>query len=40
MTKDLAICVHNTNDVPRNSWVTTEEYIHAVAKLLSENLKK
>jgi len=20
MTKDLAICVHNTNDVPRDSW--------------------
>lgn len=27
MTKDLAICVKGTMDVPRDSWVTTQDFI-------------
>lgn len=34
MTKDLAICVKGTMDVPRDSWVTTEHFIEAVAQNL------
>jgi isocitrate dehydrogenase len=33
MTKDLAICVHNTNDVPRSSWLNTQDYIAKVAEI-------
>jgi hypothetical protein len=36
MTKDLAICVHNTNDVPRESWETTEVFMNSI----SDNLRK
>jgi isocitrate dehydrogenase len=32
MTRDLARIVHNTMDPPRESWVTTEEFIDAVAE--------
>ena len=35
MTRDLARLIHMTMDPPRESWVTTEEYIEAVAKRLS-----
>lgn len=35
MTKDLAILVHNTNNPQRNTWLTTQDFIHKVA----ENLK-
>jgi len=31
MTKDLAICVEGTNDVPRNKWLTTQDFIRKVA---------
>jgi len=34
MTKDLAICVAGTNDVPRNKYVTTEEFISKVAEYM------
>jgi isocitrate dehydrogenase len=27
MTKDLAICVHGTMDVPRSSWLNTQDYL-------------
>ncbi len=33
MTKDLALCVHGS-DAPRNSWVTTNEFLDAVAARL------
>jgi isocitrate dehydrogenase len=36
MTKDLAILVHNTNDVPKGSYLNTEAFIDKVA----ENLRK
>ena len=35
MTRDLARLIHKTMDPPRESWVTTEEFIEAVAKRLS-----
>jgi len=35
MTKDLAICVHNTNDVSRDQWMTTSEFMNKI----DENLK-
>jgi len=35
MTKDLAICVHNTNDVPRDKYLNTLEFMDKLA----ENLK-
>lgn len=31
MTKDLAICVHNTMDVPRSSYQNTEEFMNQLA---------
>ena len=34
MTRDLARLVHETADPPRESWVTTEEFIAAAAKKL------
>jgi isocitrate dehydrogenase len=34
MTRDLARLIHNTMNPPRESWVTTEEFIEAVAKKL------
>lgn len=36
MTKDLAICVHNTNDVSRDKYCSTQEFIDKIA----ENLQK
>jgi isocitrate dehydrogenase len=36
MTKDLAICVQGRNDVPRNSYLNTLQFILAVKKRLSE----
>lgn len=35
MTKDLAICVHGANDVPREKYLNTEEFMNKIA----ENLK-
>ena len=35
MTKDLARLVHNVNEPARNTWVTTEEFIAAVAKRIT-----
>jgi hypothetical protein len=31
MTKDLAICVEGTNDVSRDKWLTTMDFIRKVA---------
>jgi len=36
MTKDLAICVYGTNDVPKDKYLDTEKFIDKVA----ENLRK
>jgi isocitrate dehydrogenase len=38
MTKDLAICVHNTMDVPRSSWLTTQDFISKVAEILNQKM--
>jgi isocitrate dehydrogenase len=38
MTKDLAICVHNTMDVPRSSWLNTQDYISKVAEILQAKM--
>ena len=38
MTKDLAICVHNTMDVPRSSWLNTQDYINKVAEFLAAKM--
>lgn len=40
MTKDLAICVHGTNNVPKNSYLNTLDFIKAVNKRLTKNLNK
>ncbi len=40
MTKDLAIIVHKTNDVPRDKWVNTEEFIVHVSRKLVESFNK
>ena len=40
MTKDLAICVKGTMQVPRESYLNTFEFIDAVAATLAANLKK
>jgi len=34
MTKDLALCVAGTNEVPRNKYVSTEEFISKVAEYM------
>ena len=39
MTKDLAICVYDTNSPPRDKWLTTEEFIDKIADYLRESLK-
>jgi isocitrate dehydrogenase len=39
MTKDLTICVLGTMNVPRDQWVTTQEFIKKVAETLRKNLK-
>lgn len=36
MTKDLAICLHNSNDVSRDKYLNTEEFMNKV----QENLQK
>jgi hypothetical protein len=38
MTKDLAICVQGKNDVPRDSYLSTIDFIKAVNKRLSARL--
>jgi hypothetical protein len=38
MTKDLAICVHGKNDVPRNTYLNTLDFIKAVNKRLAARL--
>ena len=38
MTKDLAICVKGTNQVPRDSYLNTFEFIDAVSENLSKAL--
>ena len=40
MTKDLAICVKGTMQVPRESYLNTFEFIDAVAETLGKNLAK
>ncbi|CAD8201193.1 unnamed protein product [Paramecium octaurelia] len=40
MTKDLAICVHNTLNVPRDQYLNTLEFIQKVAEVLKTNLAK
>lgn len=40
MTKDLAICVFDTNDVPREKYCTTLEFIKKVGQNLRNNLPK
>jgi len=40
MTKDLAICVHNRNDVPRNTYLNTLDFIKAVNKRVTAKLAK
>lgn len=39
-TKDLAISVQGTNDVKRESYLSTQEFIHAIAKDLQAALCK
>jgi hypothetical protein len=38
MTKDLAICVLGTNNVPRSSYLNTNDFIKAVNKRVVKNL--
>ncbi|TNV78951.1 hypothetical protein FGO68_gene5778 [Halteria grandinella] len=38
MTKDLAICVHNTVDVPRSSYLNTQDYLSKVAEILQNKM--
>lgn len=38
MTKDLAICVHNTMDVKRDQYQTTEEFMNSIADTLKAKL--
>lgn len=40
MTKDLAICVYDTNDVPKGKYCTTQEFIKKVAENLRNNFIK
>lgn len=39
MTKDLAICVMDTMNVPREKYCNTLEFIQKVAEQLRKNLK-
>lgn len=39
MTKDLALCVFNSNEVPRDKYCSTLEFIQKVAETLKANLK-
>lgn len=38
MTKDLAICVQGTNDVPRSSYLNTLEFIQAVRRRVEKKI--
>jgi len=38
MTKDLAICVAGESSVPRNKYLSTQEYITKVAEILKSKL--
>jgi len=38
MTKDLALCVFNANEVPREKYCNTLEFIQKVAETLKVNL--
>jgi isocitrate dehydrogenase len=38
MTKDLALCVFNSNEVPRDKYCNTLEFIQRVAETLKANL--
>ena len=38
MTKDLAICVLGTMDVPRTSWLNTQDYLSKVAEVLQHKM--
>lgn len=38
MTKDLAICVYDTNTPDRSKWLNTEEFIEKCAEYLRKNL--
>ena len=40
MTKDLAICVHGTNDVARETWLNTQDYLSKVAEILQAKMTK
>jgi len=40
MTKDLAICVKNTNDVARSDYCNTQEYLDKVKEFLDKNWTK
>jgi isocitrate dehydrogenase len=40
MTKDLTISMLGTNNVPREKWLTTIEFISKVAEILTKNLKQ
>ena len=40
MTKDLAICVMDTTDVPREKYCETIEFIKKVGEFLRVNLQK
>jgi isocitrate dehydrogenase len=40
MTKDLAMIVHNTSEVPRDKWQNTEQFIVQVSKQLVESFNK
>jgi len=37
MTKDLAICVKNTNDVARSDYLTTQEFMNKIKEFLEKN---
>lgn len=39
MTKDLAICVHNTTNLSKDKYLTTMEFINKVAEHLRVNLQ-
>jgi len=38
MTKDLALLVHNSNEVSRDKYLNSEEFIDKVAELLKKKL--
>lgn len=40
MTKDLALCVYNTTEVPKDKYCNTLDFILKVAETLKANLKK